>query len=728
MSVFYIAHQKISLLLLPLLWLALMSCDGLRQDVHSASRFPQVVNPDFTGSFYDPQQQRFWIWGTDASLRWSPDGHHWNRVALPGTQAVKDFLLQDASALVLMEDGTLYRSADEGISWVAVYSSSHHTGSTALAAATPNPAEKDLSKLVYLPESQRIYLLGETGYLPYSSDTGKTWEVFQLPSSYQTQKITALGVTSHHQRLLLGGESGLLGVSDDMGKTWSFHALQQETPVTAFYAFNKTLVASSTYGVWWVSQDEGNSWERFESDGQAYFTGGFYLAEDDTFFMTAHNGKLLRGTEGATQWQMLTMQFRAIMPYLSAIAFDPLQQSLHVLGTAGAHFVSTDAGKTWKVRGESALLAVDHFAFKADHSVWIGYGRGGALALSNNQGQIWQPLAPRVDMYLRELMTTPAGNWLAVGDLGMILRSDDRGNTWHSVTVAYRDPNTPPAFRAILVEPETQSIVAAGPTGTIMRSRDDGRSWRTVYYSEFDQGEAFTDLLYDSHSGNLFALEAWGRHKRSVDGGLQWESVSAAMEQTDTQAFWQITAMPLASSLSLWMAAGRGGLVASSDDQGSSWHYHSTDPSIDWYGIFAHVDSRQWFLLGSNGALQVSQDNGKHWRVLETHVAADLRRMIAVNQQVLLALGGEGVILRSEDAGIHWQQIASGIHSELRKGVIDTQGHIYVAAADGYLLRSMDEGKTWSGIATSTSAGLRGLLVDQDNVLAAGERLVMVQK
>ena len=77
------------------------------------------------------------------------------------------------------------------------------------------------------------------------------------------------------------------------------------------------------------------------------------------------------------------------------------------------------------------------------------------------------------------------------------------------------DPMTPPTYRALIEEPQSNALIAAGPTGTIVRSTDDGVSWTEVLYTPFNEAEAFTDLLMDSTHHQLIAVEADGRHYAS---------------------------------------------------------------------------------------------------------------------------------------------------------------------------------------------------------------------
>jgi photosystem II stability/assembly factor-like uncharacterized protein len=672
-----------------------------------------VVNPDYTGSYYDQKKQRVWLWGSDGNLRWSDDGKLWHNLSTETSAAIVDLQKDEASNLIIAvtAEGKILRSKNAGDNWQMV----------SIAGI------KTAKKLIYIAEFKRWFLLGDAGKLWTSTDKGLKWNAIDLPSAFTTSVIESMILTANKKRLLMGGSSGLTGYSDNQGESWNITQLEMETPITGFYLAGDRVIATAAYGKFLTSDASGTQWSLLETDGKAFFTDGIYLPKEDVMLITTHNGNLLRGTPKTNQWQMASLPYRNSLNYLTHIWSDP-SGLLRIVGHGGTHLTSSDAGKTWQAQNESSNFYFeniqDNFDSKQKSGTWIGFGRNGLLGTSNDQGKTWNTIFPLLDVYVREALITPKGTWILAGDLGVILRSDNKGKDWQQLAVEYIDPVTPPSYRALVLSLDKQTIFAAGPTGSILRSQDDGKTWQTVFYSIFGQGEAFTDLKIDPTSGKIITLEAWGRHKISVDNGSSWRSLE---KHQDERALWQLTLLPKnVDHPGIWLAAGQGGLVSTSLD-GETWQMVDVD-NLDWFGVYADEINRQLFILGAQGAIYRSKDAGQSWYPFNTPTEADLRRMISVNSEILLAAGGEGVILRSTDKGDSWNKVDSGIKDEIRHLEMDDRGNIYAVAKGGQLLKSQDSGSSWKIIATQTQSGLRDLIIDKEAILVTGQRISVIRK
>lgn len=671
-----------------------------------------VINPDYIGSYYDEKKQRFWLWGSDGNLRWSDDGKLWHNLSTETSAAVVDLQKDESSNLILAltAEGKILRSENAGDNWQIV----------SIAGI------KAAKKLIYVAEFKRWFLLGDAGKLWTSTDKGLKWNAIDLPSAFTTSAIEAMILTANKKRLLIGGSSGLTGYSDNQGESWNITRLEMETPITGFYLAGDRIIATAAYGKFLTSDASGTAWSLLETDGKAFFTDGIYLPKEDVMLITTHNGNLLRGIPKTNQWQMASLPYRNSLNYLTHIWSEP-SGMLRIVGHGGTHLTSNDAGQTWQAQNESSNFYFENIQENSGskkQNTWIGFGRNGLLGISHDQGVKWTTVFPQTDMYIREALLTPKGSWILAGELGAILRSDNKGKDWKMIDVEYIDPVTPPSYRALVLSLDKQSIFAAGPTGSILRSQDDGKSWQTVFHSPFDQGEAFTDLKIDPASGKIIALEAWGRHKISVDNGSSWKSLS---KHDDERALWQMTLLPKNNNQpGLWLAAGQAGLVSTSHD-GENWQTIDVD-NLDWFGVYADEVNRQLFILGAQGAIYRSKDAGQSWYPFNTPTEVDLRRMISVNSEILLAAGGDGVILRSTDKGDSWNKVDSGIKDEIRHLEMDTQGNIYAVAKAGQLLKSQDSGNSWKTIETQTQAGFRDLIIDQDAILVTGQRISVIRQ
>lgn len=670
---------------------------------------PEVINPNYTGAMVDAKSQTVLVWGSDGAVQRSDDGVAWEFIATPTTAQLNKIRSHNNTFIAIGEQGTLLRSTDTGKLWAKI-----STDTTA-----------NLKALAYAHEHQRWFVVGTGGTLLRSDDDGLNWQKIVLGKGLDMLDIDAIFVSPKSQRLVVGGARGLFGLSDDGGANWQAMQLDLDTPLSGFYQFNDRLIATSAYGKLLVSQDDGNTWQLIETDGQAFFNHGTFDAEGNTFVLVSHNGKVLRTADNAETWQLINAPFHGVANYLASVRVDSTQKLLHAFGHYGTHLTSRDGGLTWTSQAQHSQTPFEDVIALADGKTYIAFGRGGLLATSGDRGDHWQNHQAQLDIYWRKALVSSRGTWLLAGELGYIVRSTNKGNTWQLLDIAYTNPMMPPTYRALIEEPQSNALIAAGPTGTIVRSTDDGESWQEVHYTPFDNAEAFTDLLIDTANQHLIAIEAEGRHYVSTDQGKSW--IATPLETQ--RKFWHGSMLTREQS-SVVLITGQAGVAARSPDGGKSWQALDTNTTADLFGSYADQHHQQLFLLGAGGTLLRSRDDGQSWQAITLPTQSDLRRMtMDPNTKALLAFGGDGTILRSSNAGDSWQAIESGTPQELRDAVVepDTK-NLLLTGRDGKVIRSTNGGVNWENLPTHTASHFRSLTVDPHTgaVLAVGERIVRI--
>ena len=134
------------------------------------------------------------------------------------------------------------------------------------------------------------------------------------------------------------------------------------------------------------------------------------------------------------------------------------------------------------------------------------------IAAQANDGATWQRVW-KGDGYLYTLVARDAQNLLGVGSEGMILSSDNGGETWR-----YQSPV--PEHDLHDVSLVGLQAWAVGQNGTLLYSGDGGANWR--------QGiTGFTADLFGVHflDGNQgWLVGAGGLVGRTTDGGTTWNA------------------------------------------------------------------------------------------------------------------------------------------------------------------------------------------------------------
>lgn len=670
---------------------------------------PEVINPNYTGAMVDPNSQAILVWGSDGVIQRSTDTRTWEFVGTP-TTAQLNHIVSGGDALVAVgEQGTVLRSVDQGKTWNRI-----------LADTAAN-----LKALSYSGVHRRWFAVGTGGTLLRSDDDGQRWQKIALGKGLAMLDIEAIFVSPKSQRLFIGGSRGLFGFSDDGGVNWQVMQLDLDTPLSGFYAFNDVLVATSAYGNLLVSRDEGSNWQLIETDGQAFFNDGVFDGAANVFLLASHNGKILRTADNAETWQLIDAPFHGAANYLGNVVIDKQKNVLRAFGHYGTHLISRDAGLTWESQTQHTQTPFEDVLVLEDEKSYVAFGGGGLLATSKDRGDHWQNHRMQLDIYWRNALVSSQGTWLVAGELGYMLRSIDQGKSWQLVNIAYTDPMTPPTYRALIEEPQSNALIAAGPTGTIVRSTDDGVSWTEVHYTPFNVAEAFTDLLMDSTHHQLIAIEADGRHYLSKDQGKTW----VASPITTQRKFWHGSVLTRTQE-SVVLITGQAGVAARSLDGGQTWQAIDTNTSADLFGSYADQHHQQLFLLGAGGTLLRSRDDGQSWQPIALSTNSDLRRMtMDPNTKALMAFGGDGTLLRSSNAGDSWQAMDSGTTQELRDAVVepDTK-NLLLTGRDGKVIRSTNGGISWETLPTHTASHFRSLTTDPKTgaMLAVGERIVRI--
>lgn len=203
---------------------------------------------------------------------------------------------------------------------------------------------------------------------------------------------------------------------------------------------------------------------------------------------------------------------------LTAVSFADERQGWAV-GHWGAILHTADGGETWSVQrtdtAEDRPLFSVHF-FDAREGVAVGLW---SLVLKTRDGgKTWTPVelpAPpeggKADRNLFKLFASARGSLFVAAERGMVLRSDDHGDTWRYLNTGYKGSFWSGTALA------NGSLLVAGLRGTLYRSTDDGRSWGPVATGS---KSSLTDLV--AVGGRVVGVGLDGVQIESTDSGASF--------------------------------------------------------------------------------------------------------------------------------------------------------------------------------------------------------------
>jgi photosystem II stability/assembly factor-like uncharacterized protein len=192
-------------------------------------------------------------------------------------------------------------------------------------------------------------------------------------------------------------------------------------------------------------------------------------------------GHVLISDDRGASWRQIVVPTRVTLTAVHA----PSASHAWAVGHDAVILHSADAGESWtrqyaEPELESPLLDVRFLDPQRGFAV-------GAYALfleTRDGGQSWSKrVINQRDVHYNTITSTPDGNLFVAGEMGSLLRSLDRGETWQELESPQRS-----SFFGALGLP-SGGLLLFGLQGRVYRSTDSGESWRQV------QGDTGSSLM-----------------------------------------------------------------------------------------------------------------------------------------------------------------------------------------------------------------------------------------
>lgn len=241
------------------------------------------------------------------------------------------------------------------------------------------------------------------------------------------------------------------------------------------------------------------------------------------------------------------------------------------------------------------------FAISMQHNQGLAVGAAGELQVTRDAGKHWQAVTPAPTDLALLGVDIAAGNALAVGQMGLILRRTDQG-AWTKVESGTTE-------RLMTVQMNDAGVaVAVGAFGTVLMSGDAGQNWHSIAptsWAEYGVEMGIEPHLYDT------VLDAKGVITIAGEFGL-------IMRSSDAGASWQQLYLGKASIFGLQLrddgigyAVGQKGLVLRSADHGATWTKLDAGTQALLLGVYATANSK--VLITGMHTMLLSRDGGDSW-------------------------------------------------------------------------------------------------------------------
>ena len=272
-------------------------------------------------------------------------------------------------------------------------------------------------------------------------------------------------------------------------------------------------------------------------------------------------------------------------------------------------------------------------------------------------------------------ITRAGGRLVAAGQHGVIIYSDDHGQSWRQASVPVNIVITNLYF----VTP--QIGWATADYGIILRTADAGMTWQVQL-----QGDEVLKLM--TAAAQQFAAANPG----TPAAALAVRRAGIFAGGGPDKPFLCIAGV----SPEVVFVYGAYRMTVLTKDGGKNWvdySLHVPDP------ISHNIYDATWigsslFLAGEAGSLFRSDDQGTTYAMLKSPTETTLLGVISTGGDAILTYGVAGTAYRSVDGGNSWTQVTVPTNSDLTAAVTLKSGRVIVLAENGVILASQDQGAT----------------------------------
>jgi photosystem II stability/assembly factor-like uncharacterized protein len=463
--------------------------------------------------------------------------------------------------------------------------------------------------------------------------------------------------------------------STDTGLSWQL--LPPIYPYNEFFALginqNNILFAGTSGGGLYRSADKGITWTWLQNYGSPECWAIAFNDSDQIFAGDGDWGGLYKSTDVGNTWNQILPNSDKIL----AVEIDP-GGNIYV-GTSNNFYKSTDNGDTFT--SYYAGLPNSEIASVLSNSqskIFVGTGylsQGNGVYFSNDGGVNWtQSGIDSQTVY--SLTIDQYENIYAGTQLSGVYKSTDNGITWKQINNGLQNRNV---FRVKMIQ--TDLLFACSETdGGIYRSSDFGNSW---LITGMPAGTVYSGFIDDSV--NIFT---------ATYGGIQkFDSYS------DNWSILMYGGMvDILRTTAENLIACNFSSVFISSDYGINWEQTNPVGSSGLQLLDLEISRDNSILIGTNGYIKMSTDNGNTWITIENGLPSYLIENIKINQEGNVFVTSGDNLCRASSIDDQFQIVIDNVGSIPRNSITTGSNGLIFFTSDVGTFRSMDYGFNWEKI------------------------------
>ncbi len=300
---------------------------------------------------------------------------------------------------------------------------------------------------------------------------------------------------------------------------------------------------------------------------------------------------------------------------------------------------------------------------KSDHLRGIGFADGfsgwavggrGTILHTTDQGETWKPQRAETGFILQACHALDEKNCVVVGGwprspassvsggMGIILRTDDAGESWQRISVG----DFPWLYDVFFLN--HQNGWAVGEYGALLGTKDGGMTWSHVRTTNTGATLRSIQFIDPRHGWSVGDNETI---IRTCNGGRTWTRQNLPCLKRPHNTRIDLLSVFFVDHERGW-AAGRDATLLRTVNGGGSWRQvnlpglpQSARRALDFKQVL-FTDERTGIILTNLGTCFLRTANGRTWNVVRTGLHEEFERMAPCAGQSIFAVGTRGSVVR----------------------------------------------------------------------------------